>query len=101
MAHFARLDDNNIVINVHVVDNVNLLKNGIEDEATGIAYLRQVHGNNTNWVQTSYNNNFRKRYAGIGYSYDKTRDAFILPMPVIEGKTFTLDETTLEWVEVT
>lgn len=99
MAHFAKIDENNIVTEVHVINNSDCLKNGVEDEATGISFCKSLHGGN--WVQTSYNNNFRKRYAGIGYSYDKTRDAFILPMPVIEGKTFTLDETTLEWVEVT
>ena len=72
MAHFAWLDDNNIVYQVSVVDNVNLLdENGNESEAVGIAYLTSVHGEGKTWKQTSYHSNpiegqDRGKYAGIG-----------------------------------
>jgi len=119
MAHFARLDENNTVIHVSVVDNENLLKDGVEDEQTGIDYLIGVHGGGT-WKQTSYNNNIRKNYAGVGYTYDSTRDAFIPPQlynswtlnedtclweaPVAypdDDKMYAWDEETTSWVEVT
>jgi len=93
MAHFAKLDENNIVLHVSVVDNENLLKDDVEDEQTGIDYLIGVHGGGT-WKQTSYNNNIRKNYAGIGYSYDATRDAFIPPQPY---PSWVLNEDTCLW----
>jgi|TARA_R110001583_G_scaffold32022_1_gene109524 hypothetical protein len=82
MAHFAKLDDDNTVLQVQVVDNPVLDPNntGTEDESLGIAFLTNIHGW-TNWKQTSYNNNFRKQYAGIGYIYDPTKDKFIVPKP--------------------
>jgi hypothetical protein len=84
MAHFAWLDDNNTVYQVSVVDNVNLLdENGNESEAVGIAYLTQVHGAGKTWKQTSYNGNFRSKYAGIGDIYDAVNDVFVAP-PVEE-----------------
>ena len=80
MAHFAWLDNSNIVYQVSVVDNVNLLdKNGNESEAVGIAYLTQVHGEGFVWKQTSYNGTFRGTYAGIGYIYDAVTDTFTPP----------------------
>lgn len=80
MAHFAWLDDKNVVIGVSVVDNANLLdENGNESEAVGIAYLTQVHGAGKTWKQTSYNANFRAKYAGIGYTYDPVNDVFVAP----------------------
>lgn len=80
MAHFAWIDDNNIVYQVSVVDNVNLLdENGNESEAVGIAYLTQVHGAGKTWKQTSYNGNFRGKYAGIGDIYDAEADEFVAP----------------------
>ena len=80
MAHFAWLDDNNIVYQVSTVDNVNLLdENGNESEAVGIAYLTQVHGAGKTWKQTSYNGNFRSKYAGIGDIYDAVNDTFVAP----------------------
>lgn len=95
MAHFAELDDNNVVLRVTVVNNDVLKdKNGIEQEALGLEHLTHLGGR---WVQTSYNNNFRKNYAGIGYSYDKDRDAFIPPKP--EGN-WVLNEETCLWEEV-
>ena len=80
MAHFAWIDNNNIVYQVSVVDNVNLLdENGNESEAVGIAYLTQVHGEGIVWKQTSYNGNFRGKYAGIGDIYDAEADEFVAP----------------------
>jgi len=80
MAHFAWLDDSNIVYQVSVVDNVNLLdENGDESEAVGIAYLTSVHGAGKTWKQTSYNANFRSIYAGIGFTYDAVNDVFVAP----------------------
>lgn len=71
MAHFAWIDDNNIVYQVSTVDNINMVdENGEENEATGIAYLTSVHGRNYRWVQTSYHNNpingQIRNYAAIG-----------------------------------
>lgn len=81
MAHFARLDKNSIVILVTVVSNEDLLdEDGNEVEELGIAVCEQVVGPGP-WIQTSYNGNFRRRYAGIGYRYDADRDAFLMPKP--------------------
>ena len=93
MAHFARLE-NNIVTDVHVVDNINLLdENGIEQEQKGIDYLKSLWGEYT-FLQCSYNGTIRKRYPGIGYSYDEVNDAFIAPQPF---SSWTLNEN-LDWV---
>lgn len=78
MAHFAQLDENNKVINVIVVNNNELLDdNGTESEAKGIAFCKDLFGSDTQWVQTSYNSNFRKNYATLDGSYDPEFDAFI------------------------
>jgi len=78
MAHFAELDENNVVIRVIVVANDELIdENGYESEAKGVAFCESLLGGN--WKQTSYNGNFRKNYAGIGHIYDATEDAFIEP----------------------
>ena len=80
MAHFAWVNNNNTVYQVSVVDNHNLLdENGNESEAVGIAYLTQVHGEGFVWKQTSYNNNFRNKYASIGDTYDAVTDTFTPP----------------------
>ena len=79
MAHFAKLDDNNIVIDVNAVNNVSL--DAKNEEGSGIAFLTQWSGGYTNWKQTSYSGAFRYNYAGIGYTYDPVDDAFIAPMP--------------------
>ena len=82
MAHFAQLDENNIVIQVIVVHNNDCLdENGNESETKGIEFCKTLLGQETRWVQTSYNNNFRERYAGIGYKYDESIDMFIPPSP--------------------
>jgi hypothetical protein len=106
MAHFAKIDSNNIVTEVIVAEQ-DFINSGV----VGDSFL---------WVQTSYNNNFRKNFAGIGDTYDKTRDAFITPKsfaswtlvedtcqwtaPVAypdDGKEYTWNEDTTNWVEVT
>ena len=81
MAHFAKLDDNNVVLEVHAVDDKDCLKNGVEDEATGIAYLQKVHGKDTKWAQTSYSGKIRKQYAFMGATLDKTLDMFVTKAP--------------------
>ena len=83
MAHFAKIDENNVVTQVIVVDNKDITDpfTGQEDEILGIAFCKKLLGGN--WVQTSYNNNFRKRYAGIGYKFDKALDAFVPPKPFV------------------
>ena len=96
MAHFTELDQNNIVLRVIVVSNDMLLdENENESEAVGIAFCQLLFGANTIWKQTSYNASFRKNYAGIGYTYDVERDAFIAPMP--DGDGLILDENTCQW----
>ena len=95
MAHFAQLDNNNKVIQVIVVaDEECLDRNGREREWVGQRFLRSLFGDNTRWVQTSFNGNRRVRYAGVGYSYDEQRDAFIPPKPF---DSWLLDEPTLLW----
>jgi hypothetical protein len=93
MAHFAELDENNIVLQVIVVNNSELMDNGSESEAVGIAFCQSLFPNTT-WVQTSYNGNFRKNYAGFGYTYDAVRDAFISPQPY---PSWRLNENTCQW----
>lgn len=93
MAHFAQLNENNVVTQVIVVHNNELLVDGIEQEAKGIEFCQSLFGGT--WVQTSYNNNIRKNFAGIGYTYDAQRNAFIAPQP--EGEGWTLDEDTCVW----
>ncbi len=79
MAHFAKLDENNKVIEVIVVSNYDILdENGNESEEVGIKFCRMIQGENTNWKQTSYNGNIRGRYAGIGMYYDETIDEFVV-----------------------
>ena len=89
MAHFAEIDSNNIVVRVLVVDN--------SLEHRGQDFLSNDLGLGGTWIQTSYNNNIRKNYAGIGYTYDATRDAFIPPKANCHPEE-TLDETTCRWV---
>lgn len=93
MAHFAKLDSNNIVTQVVVVNNDVLLENGTESEQKGIDFLTELFGGGT-WKQTSYNGSIRKNYAGAGFTYDSTRDAFIAEQPYA---SWTLNETTCKW----
>jgi hypothetical protein len=93
MAHFAELNDQNEVLRVIVVDNADCLNaEGQEDEAVGIAFCQNLLGGN--WIQTSYNGNMRFRYAGVGYTFNRTLDAFITPKPF---PSWVLDEATTEW----
>jgi hypothetical protein len=115
MAHFAKLDENNVVLEVNVIDNAALDNN--DEEASGIAFLTEWSGGYTNWKQTSFNNNIRKQYAGIGFSYDPLADVFIAPQPYPSwsldenfdwqpptprptGMGWYWDEDTLSWIEV-
>ena len=95
MAHFAKLDENNVVTQVIVVDNKDVTDphTGQEDEILGIAFCKKLLGGN--WKQTSYNNSMRVRYAGIGYSYNAALDAFVPPQPYT---SWVLDNETADWV---
>ena len=94
MAHFCQLDENNIVTKVIVVDNKEISDpfTGQEDEILGIAFCKKLLGGK--WVQTSYNGNIRKRYAGIGYSYNASLDAFVAPKPFA---SWVLNNETADW----
>jgi len=94
LAHFARLDENNIVTQVIVVDNKDVTDpfTGQEDEILGIAFCKKLLGGN--WVQTSYNSTIRKRYAGVGYSYNRALDAFVAPKPY---ESWVLNTETIDW----
>jgi hypothetical protein len=93
MAHFAELDENNVVLQVIVVHNNELLDDeGQENEAKGIEFCNSLFGH-TNWVQTSYNNSMRKQFAGTGSTYDSENDVFILPQPY---SSWTLDDN-FDW----
>jgi hypothetical protein len=118
MAHYAQIE-NNLVTQVIVVDNNDILDDlGNESEVIGTQFCTDLLGGA--WIQTSYNGNIRKNYAGIGDTYDPTRDAFIPPQPypswtlnedtcIYEAPTsyptddlmYSWDEETLAWVEVT
>jgi len=100
MAHFAKLNSTNTVVQVLVVSNDELLDSqGIENESLGVTFLQSLFGDDTVWKQTSYNRNFRKNYAGIGYTYSYDKDGFIPPMPD-DGGSWTLNEETLQWEQV-
>lgn len=95
MAHFAQIDQNNVVIQVVAIDNENVVDaNNDESEAVGVEFCQSLFGADTVWKQTSYNANIRKNYAGIGYTYDAGRDAFIPPKPY---QSWVLDESSCQW----
>jgi hypothetical protein len=114
MAYFAQLE-NGTVTQVIVVSNNELLVDGVEVELKGVEFCQSLFGGN--WVQTSYNGNIRKQYAGIGYTYDATADVFIAPKPFAswsldenydwqapidypaDGKRYSWDEANQVWVE--
>jgi len=97
MAHFAELDNNNVVLRVIVVATKdNSTADGVEKESIGQAFCERLFGGT--WKQTSYNNNMRVQYAGIGYSYNPTLDAFISPQPY---PSWTLDNTMADWIPPT
>lgn len=77
MAHFARLEDN-VVCEVIVINNEVITdENGIEQEQLGIDFCKSLYGKDTNWIQTSYNNSFRGKFAAVGSVYDPVNDVFI------------------------
>lgn len=93
MAHFAELDENNVVTRVIVVGNADTSDaNGVEKEHIGAAFCERLLGGT--WKQTSYNGNMRKRYAGIGFTYNEALDAFVPPKPFA---SWTLNNTTADW----
>lgn len=118
MAHFAQLDENNVVTQVIVVGNKDCADaNGVEKESIGIAFCERLLGGT--WKQTSYNGNMRKNYAGIGYTYNADIDAFVPPKPFTswvlnnetaqweaptpmpqDGNMYNWDEATTSWVEI-
>jgi hypothetical protein len=95
MAHFCKLDENNVVLNTIVVADSDCLdENGVESEAVGIAFCKSLFGEDTKWVQTSWNKRIRKHYGEPGYTYDETRNAFIPPKYY---ESWSLNENTLDW----
>lgn len=95
MAHFAQLDEANIVTQIIVVNNDTIENLPFpQSEPIGIAFCQSLFGPETIWKQTSYNGNFRKNYAGIGYTYDETLDAFISPKPF---NSWSLNTNTCQW----
>lgn len=118
MASFVELDSNNIVIrgvavNNDAIDNLPFP----QSESVGITFLKDLYGQDTIWVQTSYNASFRYNYASIGFTFDETAQAFIPPKPFPswllntsiylweapvpypqDGKSYYWDETTQSWV---
>jgi hypothetical protein len=83
MAHFAQLNENNIVTKVIVINNdVIIDSSGQEQEVLGIEFCKSLFGADTIWKQTSYNGTFRGTYAGEGYSYDESQDIFIPPTEI-------------------
>lgn len=121
MAYFAQLDDASLVINVIAVNNDTIDNLPFpESEPIGVAFCQSLYGSDTVWKQTSYNSNFRKNYAGFGFTYDSVLDAFIPPKPYPswllntttckwnapvpkpqDGQIYYWDEATLSWIEVT
>jgi hypothetical protein len=95
MAYFAKLNSDNIVENVISINNAVITDaNGVEQEQLGLDFINKLYNTNDVWKQTSYNNNIRKNYAGIGYTYDVNRDAFIPPKPY---NSWVLNEDTCIW----
>tara|TARA_R110002051_G_scaffold142642_4_gene215784 strand:+ start:270 stop:617 length:348 start_codon:yes stop_codon:yes gene_type:complete len=89
MAYFARLGVGNVVTTVESVsDNI------ATTEQAGLDFLNTLYSTRDVWKQTSYNNNIRKNYAGVGYSYDEARDAFIPPKPYT---SWILNEDSCQW----
>ncbi len=118
MAHFAQLDSNNVVTQVIVVGNKDTADaNGVEKEHIGAAFCERLFGGT--WKQTSYNGTVRKNYAGVGYTYNVSLDAFVPPKPYAswvlnndtaqwdaptpmptDDKKYSWDEATTSWVEM-
>lgn len=120
MAHFAQLDENNLVLQVIVVSN-DVLNNEPfpQSEDMGVAFCRSIYGQGTNWAQTSYSGSFRHNYAGIGYTFDANANAFVAESPYPswilntetyrwqapisypqDGNRYYWDEETQSWIHV-
>lgn len=122
MAHFAKLNSDNIITEVVVINDSDCLdESGNESEAVGVTFCQNLFGADTIWKQTSYNGTIRKNYGSVGYTYDVGKDAFIEPKPyaswVLNESTcqyepptakpvnsetivlYTWDEDTTSWVE--
>jgi hypothetical protein len=114
MAHYAQLDANNVVTQVVVIDNRDTADaSGVEKEHIGAAFCERLFGGT--WKQTSYNGKIRKNYAGIGYTYNPSIDAFVPPKPFpswvlnphaqweapvampTDGQMYSWDEATTSW----
>jgi hypothetical protein len=122
MANFAEVNESNVVIQVVAINNSDIMVDGVESEQKGIEFCKTLWPNSKTWVQTSFSQSFRKNVAGIGYTYDKERDAFIPPKlypswvlnedncnwepPVpskyngTDGKFYAWDEDITDWVEI-
>ena len=119
MAYFAKLDKNNIVTKVTPVSNDDIKENGVEKESKGIAFCKNLYGQDTVWIQTSYNWRIRKQFASSGYFYDSEKDKFIAPhcypswsldenddwqppvaLPQGEGVAYHWDEDSTSWEKV-
>jgi len=118
MAYFAQLDSSFLVMQVIAVNNATIDNLPFpESEPVGVEFCQSLYGTETIWKQTSYNANFRKNYAGVGFNYDPVLDAFIAPKPYpswllntttckwdapvpypTDGKRYMWDEATLSWV---
>ena len=95
MAYFAKLGTGNIVEKVISINNSVIKDNNeVEQEQLGVDFINKLYNTRDVWKQTSYNNNIRKNYAGIGFTYDQTRDAFIAPKPF---NSWILNEDTCLW----
>jgi hypothetical protein len=95
MAHFAKLGTGNIIEQVISINNAVITDaNGVEQEQLGVDFINKLYNTRNVWKQTSYNGNIRKNFAGIGFKYDQTRDAFIAPKPF---NSWTLNEDTCIW----
>lgn len=97
MAHFAQLNNDNIVQQVIVISDDIVSDPAPDNEAAGQAFIADALGLAGTWKQTSYNGNFRGRYAGVGYTYDEQLDSFIPPQPA-DG-VWEWDEDGGQWVE--
>jgi hypothetical protein len=95
MAYFAKLGTGNIVEQIISINNAVITDaNGVEQEQLGVDFINKLYNTRDVWKQTSYNNNIRKNYAGIGDQYDQTRDAFIAPKPF---NSWILNEDSCRW----
>jgi len=93
MAHFAEINESNKVVRIAVVANAELLDgNGEEQESLGVIFCSNLFGGT--WKQTSYNASIRKNFAGVGFTFDSSRDAFIPPKPF---SSWVLNETACQW----